>query len=460
MQLIAVVEDDERILANTLIQLREEGFGAIPFRSAEELVRHIDDTRQIAPDLLLLDIRLPGVSGVELVKMLRDRGMLPPTIVVSGEASITETVDALQLGVMDFIEKPFSPARLAQSVRNALRQAELDREISRLRQASNGGDGILGKSPAIERLRSDIARVAPTNARVMIRGESGTGKELVAKALHEGSARRRGPFVKINCGAIPMHLVEDELFGHARGAFTDAKTAKRGLFEEADGGTIFLDEIGDMDYSLQSRLLRVLEDGAVRRIGETTDRRVDVRVIAATNADIEAMIERREFRDDLYFRLSAVPLTTPQLRARQEDIPLLFVHYIDLFCRQHGRPRLAVSPEAMDELLSYEWPGNVRELRNVCERLAIFAVDPITVDQLPSLLRNRRATRSGIHPNTVTAIVPLREFRTACERDYVETVLKRTNWNFTRAAELLQIQRTYLHQKVASLGIERPKDSG
>jgi len=456
VQLIAVVEDDEKIRGNIVLQLRDEGFGAAPFRSSEELRSYLEDSRSIRPDLLLLDIRLPGISGVELVRALREENSLPPTIVISGEASIGETVDALQMGVRDFIEKPFTKERLLHSVKTQLRQIELDRELERLRSSDSGRTSILGNSPAIERLRQEIGQIAATDARVMIRGESGTGKELVATAIHQMGNRRAAPFVRINCAAIPTHLIEDELFGHARGAFTDAKVAKRGLFEEAHGGTLFLDEIGDMEYSLQSRLLRVLEDGLVRRVGENTDRPVDVRVIAATNADVESMIEQRTFREDVYFRLAAVPIILPPLRERPEDIPLLFVHYIDLFCRRHQRPRLGISPEAMQELVAYRWAGNVRELRNACERLAIFAVDPITVDQLPSSIREGAGPIDSLHLAAAGAVMPLREFRKSCERDYIEMVLKKTNWNFTKAAELLGIQRTYLHQKVVSLGIERP----
>ena len=460
MKLIAIVEDDERILANLLLHLRDEGYGTVGFRSAEEAQGHLLDSGAVAPDLVLLDVRLPGMSGVDLVRALAAGNALPPTIVISGEASISETVEALHLGVHDFIEKPFTRERLLQSVSNCLRQIELNREIDTLR-ATARESSILGRSPAIEELRRDIARVAQTNARVMIRGESGTGKELVASAIHQLSRRRSGPFVKINCAAIPHHLVEDELFGHVRGAFTDAKSAKRGLFEEASGGTLFLDEIGDMDYSLQSRLLRVLEDGMVRRVGDTADRHVDVRVIAATNSDIEQMIGRREFREDLFFRLAAIPLTLPPLRERAGDIPQLFVHYLQHFCRQHQRPQLGISPDAMDRVVSYRWPGNVRELRNVCERLSVFGTDPITVEQLPStLLTAASSAQSDLPATTFASTLPLREFRSRVERDYIEAVLKRTNWNFTRAAELLQIQRTYLHQKVTSLGIVRRGGAG
>jgi two-component system response regulator HydG len=261
--------------------------------------------------------------------------------------------------------------------------------------------------------------------------------------------------VKINCAAIPSHLIEGEHFGHASGAFNDAKSAKRGLFEEADGGTLFLDEIGDMEYALQSTLLRVLEDGRVRRVGENVDRAVDVRVLAATHADLEEEIARKNFREDLYFRLSAVPLEVPPLRSRSEDVPLLFVHFLDLFCRRNQRPRLSVDRGVMERLVAYRWPGNVRELRNVAERLAVFGADPITEEQLPSTLLAGGATSQLGVTAAVSTIVPLRDFRAQCERDYIESVLQRTNWNFTKAAELLKIQRTYLHQKAVSLGIRK-----
>ena len=322
-----IVEDDAKIRANLIFQLREEGLEPRAVESAESALEILADPPAPSPDLLLLDVRLPGLSGIDLVRRLVERGGLPPTIILSGEASISETVEALRLGVHDFIEKPFSKERLLQSIRNTLKRTELEREVARLRSELGDGEALLGVSPALERLREQIARAAPTDARILIRGESGTGKELVANALHGGSPRAAEPFIKINCAAIPTHLVEDELFGHARGAFTDARQAKPGLFEEAHGGTLFLDEIGDMDLQVQSRLLRVLEDGLVRRLGETRDREVDVRVLAATHCDLERAVERGEFRGDLYFRLAHLPIEVPPLRDRPEDARLLFDHF-------------------------------------------------------------------------------------------------------------------------------------
>src|SRR5438270_7374896 len=338
---ILVVEDHERIRANTVWQLRQEGFAAAEAESPEAAAE-LMALQQDLPDLLLVDVRFPGDNGIDFIRRLRDEERLPPTIVVSGEASMAETLEAVRLGVYDFIEKPFTRERLLQSVRNCLEHASLKRELSVLQTRVREENTILGVSPEIARVRDRIAMVAPSNARVLIRGESGTGKELAAEMLHRLSGRSRKPLVKINCAAIPAHLVEDELFGHARGAFTDAKVAKRGLFEEADGGTLFLDEIGDMDLALQSRLLRVLEDGRVRRVGETHDRAVDVRVIAATNKDLTSMTANATFREDLYFRLAAVPIDMPPLRERPRDIALLLRHYLDLFCNENRRRRLTL----------------------------------------------------------------------------------------------------------------------
>jgi len=329
MSSVMIVEDDNKIRANLLFQLREAGYAPVALESAEAALAELLKNR---PDLLLLDVRLPGLSGIELVRQLAKEERLPPTVILSGEASITETVEALRLGVHDFVEKPFSRERLLQVVHNTLEHTALRREVAELRSELASETVILGNSPAMEKLREMIRRAAPTDARILIRGESGTGKELVSDALHRSSSRQEGPFIKINCAAIPTHLIEDELFGHVRGAFTDARSNKAGLFEEADGGTLFLDEIGDMDVSLQARLLRVLEDGRVRRLGESKDREVDVRVIAATHCDLEEAVKEGAFREDLYFRLAHLPIEVPPLRHRGDDVRKLFVHFIELFC--------------------------------------------------------------------------------------------------------------------------------
>ncbi len=454
MQLILLVEDDDKIAANVTLRLREEGYGVVAFRNAEDALAHLRDASRVQPDMALVDVRLPGMSGVDLVRIMGDA--MPPSIVMSGEASMAETLEAIKLGVHDFIDKPFSRERLLKSVRNCLENSALRRQVGELRSRDQQ---LVGESDAMQTLRAAIQKVAPTETRVLIRGESGTGKELVANALHRFSRRAQKPFIKLNCAAIPAHLIEDELFGHARGAFTDAKTAKRGLFEEADGGTLFLDEIGDMDPLLQSRLLRVLEDGRVRRIGETTDRTVNVRVLAATHRDLQELARDGRFREDLFFRLSTVPLDVPSLRARRNDVPLLFTTFLQQFCARNQRMPLSVDTPVLDALSAYDWPGNVRELRNVAERLSVFGTDPITLEQLPTSITTRgAATESGLVRVSETGpVIPLRDFKAQCEKEYIEAVLRRTSWNVSKAAQLLDIQRTYLHEKMTALSIVRPE---
>ncbi len=454
MQLILLVEDDEKIAANTTLRLREEGYGVVGFRAAEDALAYLRDARQVQPDMAMVDVRLPGMSGIDLVRVMGDA--MPPAIVISGEASMAETVEAIRLGVHDFIDKPFSRERLMKSVRNCLEASALRRQVGELRSRDQQ---LVGNAESMQALRAAIEKVAPTEARVLIRGESGTGKELVANALHRLSRRSSKPFIKLNCAAIPSHLIEDELFGHARGAFTDAKTAKRGLFEEADGGTLFLDEIGDMEPALQSRLLRVLEDGRSRRIGETQDRAVNVRVIAATHRDLQSLAKEGKFRDDLFFRLSPVPIDVPPLRERREDVPLLFTTFLQQFCAKNQRVPLSVEREVYDALSAYEWPGNVRELRNLAERLSVFGIDPLTVEQLPTaIITGQGLAEHGIVRVSDTAsVMALRDFKAQCEKEYIEAVLRRTNWNVSKAAQLLDIQRTYLHEKMTALGIVRPE---
>ena len=452
MTLIACVEDDEKIAANLVLRLREAGHGVVRFASGEEAERWLRSAGNPQPDLLLVDVRLPAMSGIDLLNRLATEH--PPVIIISGEASMAETVEAMRLGVHDFLDKPISRERLVKTVQNCLEYAALRRQVDDLRAREQR---ILGDSEPARALLATIRKVAETDSRVLIRGESGSGKELVAAALHRMSRRRGGPLVKINCAAIPRHLIEDELFGHARGAFTDAKTAKAGLFEQADGGTLLLDEIGDMDLALQARLLRVIEDGRVRRIGETSDRGVDVRVIAATHRDLKAP----DFREDLYFRIAAVPIDVPALRERKDDVPLLFTNFLEQFCRRNGRAPLTVDGEVFARLRAYRWPGNVRELRNVAEQMSVFGTDPVTVEQLPSAIvadDEERGEEIGVLRLTDRArVLPLQTFKAQCEKEYIEMVLQRTSWNVSRAAELLDIQRTHLHQKMTALGIRRPE---
>ncbi|MCP4204432.1 MAG: sigma-54-dependent Fis family transcriptional regulator [bacterium] len=468
MTAVLIVEDDPKIRANLLFQLSEEGLAPDAVENAEAALVRLEPRDRVLPDLMLLDVRLPGISGIDLVKHLVEADRLPATIIISGEASITETVEALKLGVHDFIEKPFTKERLARSIRNTLESRALKREsqalkrqVAVLESQLAGETRILGKSAAIEELRQQIGRAAPTDSRVLILGESGSGKELVAEALYRESQRGNEPFVKINCAAIPAQLIEDELFGHAKGAFTDARADKPGLFEEADGGTLFLDEIGDMEYELQSRLLRVLEDGRVRRVGETRDRPVDVRVIAATHTDLETAVREKRFREDLYFRLAHLPIRVPPLREHKQDIRLLFEHFVSRFCQRQRRRAPSIEDEIFEVLESYSWPGNVRELSSLAERLVVFGGDPITPHQLPGHLAEggKPSAAELFRLDAGFTVLPLKEFKTLCEKEYIERVLQRTGWNVAAAARLLDIQRTYLHQKLAALGSQRPGSS-
>ena len=404
-------------------------------------------------------MRLPGRSGIDLIKDLRGRGHSLPIVVISGEASIGEAVEALRQGVHDFIEKPFSKERLLRSIHNALHQRQLETEVADLRSRLQEESTLLGASEAMAELRRRIDLVAPTDTGVLVTGESGTGKELVADAVHRGSHRRDQPFIKVNCAAIPTHLIEDELFGHRQGAFTDARDDKAGLFEEADGGTLFLDEIGDMDLALQSRLLRVLEDGSVRRVGDTAERKVDVRIVAASHRDLEKSVDEETFRGDLYYRLARLMIPVPPLRERPGDATLLFEHFLRTYEVKHRARRRSVEPAVLKLLEAYSWPGNVRELQSLCERLVVLGSDPLDVGQVEGFLhRTARAKNAHSLPTTKDAVQPLRQFKSSSEKQYLERVLSLTGFNVAAAARLLDIQRSHLHQKLSQLGIERPKD--
>jgi DNA-binding NtrC family response regulator len=450
-----IVEDDSRLRAELAFLLRDEGIEVTAVESAEEAFDRLT-TADPLPGFLLLDVRLPGESGVDLVRRLAQEKLLPPTVVMSGEASIGEAVEALKLGVHDFLEKPFHRERLLQTIRIMLEKTALRQRLERLEGEFGLSTAILGESLAIQSLKELITQVAASGARVLIRGESGSGKELVADAIHAGSDRCDGPLVKINCAAIPPQLVEDELFGHVRGAFTDASGDKRGLFEEANGGTLFLDEIGDMDLDLQARLLRVLEDGRVRRIGGREEIEVDVRVIAATHENLEEAVAEKRFRQDLYYRLAHLPVDVPPLRAREDDVRTLFEHFLAVFCDLNNRPRPHVEEDVFANLSNWAWPGNVRELKSLAERLAVLAADPIDCKELPEPYRSGRpASEVLLNLDTADGTLSLKEFRNQCEKRYVEAVLESSGWNVSEAARRLGIHRTRLHQKMNELGTRR-----
>jgi two-component system nitrogen regulation response regulator NtrX len=385
---------------------------------------------------------------------------------ISGHATLADAVRATKAGAYDLIEKPLDRERLMVALRNALERRAMAREVAGLRAAAEERFEMIGKSAPMVALFSQIDKVAPTRTRVLITGESGTGKELVARAIHRASALASKPFVKVNCAAIPKELIESELFGHERGAFTGATARKRGLFEIADGGTIFLDEVGDMVTSAQAKVLRVLQSGEFTRVGGEQALKVDVRVVAATNRDLQAAVAAGEFREDLYFRLNVVPLRAPALRDRAEDVPLLCASFLELACRENGMKVKAISDEAVALLAQYPWPGNVRELRNVIERLVILSEESIGVGDLPEEIlaeveRHRRESAAAatelprVELPAEARALPLREFRDHMEREYIRIKLDENGWNISRTATLLGIERTNLHKKMRSLGLSR-----
>ena len=452
MTMVLVVEDNATARSSMQLQLESDGYQVVAVASGEDASDLLESQSADPPDLMLLDVRLPGISGIELVRRMVRRNLLPPTVVVSGEATVAEALEAVRHGVSDFLEKPISSERLRHTVRSVLERSALERQVGRLRRQVHAEQDILGISPQVEQPRDLVARVASTEATVLVCGESGTGKELVAKALHTLGQRHDGPLVTVNCAALPASLIEAELFGHVRGAFTDARADRPGLFEEADNGTLFLDEVGEMEPAQQTRLLRVLEDGMVRRLGSTRDRPIDVRVVAATHRDLDLAIKQGAFRQDLFYRLAQIVIEVPPLRERAEDVPVLFRYLLDQACERHRRPRLEVEEKTIRILENHQWPGNVRELKNLCERLAVLGDNPIGTDQLPSSIHTLGAGARDLPAEGLT----LREARHRAERIHILQVLNDTKWNVAAAARQLAVHRTRLHQKMAELGIERP----
>src|SRR6266702_2066036 len=381
---ILIVDDESGVRASLAGILGDEGYVVQAVESGEECLQALEGRRH---DLLLLDVWLPRMDGLETLSRVRILDPELPVIVISGHGNIETAVKAVRMGAQDFVEKPLSLEKTLLVVKNALRQRRLESENRSLKQQVEQRYVMVGESPAIRDLRAVITQAAPSNGRVLIFGENGTGKELVARAVHARSLRSAGPFVEVNCAAIPEDLIESELFGHTKGAFTGALTAKKGKFELADGGTLFLDEIADMTLKTQAKVLRVLQEQRVEPVGGTTSVPVDVRVIAATNKNLEEEIRKGTFREDLFFRLNVIPFRVPPLRERREDVPLLARHFIGEIAAEYGRRPKELSPEALSVLVGLSWPGNVRELRNIIERLVIMTPgDRIEARHLPAPL--------------------------------------------------------------------------
>jgi DNA-binding NtrC family response regulator len=466
-----LVVDDEKNIRRTLRMVLEgPGYDVVEASSAEEGLSRLDEEDI---DLVVLDVRLPEMSGIEALDRIRKRPGLDglPVLMISGHASLAEAVCSVQLGATDFLEKPLDRDRVLVSVENALRQTKLQREVARLRAEVGGRHEMIGQAPVMRELFSAIEKVAPTKGRVLITGESGTGKELIARAIHKLSDLRDAPFVMLNCAAIPAELIESELFGYERGAFTGAHGRKKGMFEIADAGTLFLDEIGDMSLGAQAKVLRALQSGEITRVGSERPISVNVRVLAATNKDLESEVADGSFRDDLYFRLNVVPIRSPALRERAEDIPLLAHAFFKHFCREYGGREKPVEPEVFELLQQRPWPGNVRELRNVVERMVILSGSNITVGDVPKDWlsagskenpRFERAATPASEPGADFGVplgtegkLTLREFRDRAEAEYLRATLRQCEWNISRAAGQLGIERTNLHKKMRSFGIRR-----
>ena len=444
-----LVVDDERNVRTTLKSvLEDEGYEVKMVSSGEEAIRA---TRRSCPDLVLLDIWRPGMDGLEVLEKLANGDEGPIVVMISGHGSVETAVRATKLGAFDFIEKPLSLDRVLLVVANGIKQKTLRDENRRLRAEVNERWEMVGESAVIVALREQIKRAAPTNGRVLIFGENGTGKELVARRIHALSQRASGPFVEVNCAAIPDELIESELFGHVEGAFTGAVSDKRGKFDLADGGTLFLDEIGDMSLRTQSKVLRALQEQTFQPVGSTDDHSVDVRIIAATNKDLQEEIKGGRFREDLYYRINVVPFHVPPLRERRDDIPLLAEHFLSEAAAEYGVVGKRLTAEANARLIAYRWPGNVRQLKNVCERLMIMVpADTVTeVDLDPALdvlgPADERDPRGDL---------ALREARDLFERRFILTKLREHGGNVKRTAEALNIERSHLYRKMKSYGIE------
>ena len=446
---ILIVDDEKAIQKALRGVLEDEGYRVSAVGSGADALKAVAEEM---PDVVFLDIWMPHMDGLDTLAELKRQRPEATVVVISGHGTIETAVKATRLGAYDFIEKPLSLEKTLITVTRALEHGRLERENAALRARLDERTEIIGQSEPMRALREQIATAAPTSGRVLIHGENGSGKELVARAIHALSARHDRPFVEVNCAAIPEELIESELFGHERGAFTGALARRRGKFETADGGTLFLDEIGDMSVKTQAKVLRALEEQAFERVGGRETIKVDVRVIAASNRDLQSLIAAGRFREDLFYRLNVIPIEVPALRVRQDDLPQLVDHFVRVFCAENGKRVKTLSGDALAYLLAYEWPGNVRELRNLVERLVIMSPrDVIGVEDLPPPVRPKEAVAGDARERS------LREARDNFERAYILAELRASEWNMTRTAERLGIERSHLYRKIRTYNITPPK---
>jgi DNA-binding NtrC family response regulator len=449
---ILVIDDEPNILTTVRRSLELEGYAVeVAGGGAAGLAKLVEHDI----DMILLDVMMPGETGLEVLPKLR--AAKPETIVVmmSGNATIETAVHATKAGAYDFIEKPLSGDKLLITVQNTLAFARLRQEHDRRRGRSAADFAMIGRGAGMRAIFEKVAKTAPSSGRVLITGENGTGKELVARAIHDHSKRVDGPFVKLNCAAIPSELIESELFGHEKGAFTGATQQRRGKFELADGGTLFLDEVGDMNPSAQAKVLRVLQENELERVGGAETIKVDVRVVAATNKDLQAEIAAGRFREDLYYRLAVVPIELPPLRARREDIPHLAEHFLEQVCADNDRRAKKIASSAMTLMMQHDWPGNVRELKNVVERLAILTGDAelITEADVAEALPRVKAVKVE-HARGV----PFKDLAAAAEREIIVAALEANDHHVSNTARELQLERSHLYKKMRALGIDHRAD--
>jgi two-component system nitrogen regulation response regulator NtrX len=453
-----LVIDDEAAIRDSLRMIIE--YEEYEFLGASTGPEGIALAERESPDLIFLDIKMPGMDGFEALERIKAVSDAP-VVMISGHGTGATGADAVRRGAFDFIDKPPDTDRILVTIRNAIERHRITDEVRQLRRAVEVKHEIVGDSFQIRQLMEAVRRAAPTSATVLIQGESGVGKELVARAIHRNSLRSRERFVQVNCAAIPEELIESELFGHEKGSFTGATEKQIGKFEQADRGTIFLDEVGDMSLKTQAKVLRVLEEGEVERVGSARTIRVDVRVIAATNKDLEKEIERGNFREDLFFRLSVIPLSVPPLRERTEDIPALVQHFLDTLARDNNFRRRRITPRAMEALQRHRWKGNIRELRNTVERSIIMTqADAVDLPDLPEAVRVdlRPATLDNGAEGGSAAAATLREFKESSERMFLVQKLRENGWNISRTAEVIGTPRSNLYKKLEFYKISQEID--
>jgi two-component system, NtrC family, nitrogen regulation response regulator NtrX len=456
---VLIVDDEAGVRSALSGVLRDEGYDVEAVPTGEACLTMVG-RRPV--DVILLDVWLPGIDGLTTLSRLRERRVDAEVVIISGHGNVESAVRAIKMGAFDFVEKPLSLDKTILVVRNALRQRQLETENRALRAHVDRRLVMVGESHEIRQLREQIAMAAPTNGRVLIYGENGTGKELVARSVHALSRRRSGPFIEVNCAAIPEELIESELFGHMKGAFTGAVSDRRGRFEAADGGTIFLDEIADMSLKTQAKVLRVLQEQVVDPVGGTQSVKVDVRVLAATNKELPSEIRAGRFREDLFFRLNVIPIFVPPLRDRDEDIPLLAEHFMAELAREYGRRSKTLDASAVVALRRYAWPGNVRELRNVIERLMIMVAGDVISAPHVSFLSSSRVEQDDAY-EVDGQVLSLHDARERFERDYILRTLAAQQGNISRTADVLGVERSNLYRKMRAFGIapaRRSADAG